>query len=273
MSEISTKKFTYNFGTISYYRTVKVKLDYDILFIHGLGGNKKWFLSQFERYNLDYFSWIIPDLCGYGESSKPFEIEIYSMDNQASTLLNLLVSENVESLVILAHSMGGPIAISLIEQLKQTDCNINVLRLFYMEGNLDVNDAFFSSKIAKYSLKEFKENFKTWLGNLNENADDKLREFFKELDKIGPIPLWASSIDLVSISESNQLLPRLQAATQAHNNCLVHFIFGEGNKGLFTSEKLVEKSQLPLIYIPKAGHTMHQDNPNAFWTRIKQLLP
>lgn len=273
MSEIIAKKLKCSIGILSYYRTVKIKQDYDILFIHGLGGSKKWFKNHFERYNLGEFSWIVPDLFGYGESSKPSEIEAYSMNNQASTLSNLLVAENVESLVILAHSMGGPIAVSLVEQLIQhTDVKINVLDLIYMEGNLDINDAFFSSKIAKYSLKEFKESFETWLGDLNEKADDELRKFLNELRRIGPMPLWASSIDLVSISESNQLLPRLRSVSQAQN-CSLHFVFGEKNKGLFTSQKLVEKSQLPLIYVPEAGHTMHQDNPNAFWNIIKQLLP
>ncbi|MFX0125155.1 MAG: alpha/beta fold hydrolase [Candidatus Hodarchaeota archaeon] len=194
------------------------------------------------------------------------------MNNQASTLLKLLISENVETLVILAHSMGGPIAISLLEQLQHTDLKINVLRLFYMEGNLDINDAFFSSKIAKYSLQEYKEYFKIWLGNFSEKANDQLKDFLNELRRIGPIPLWASSFDLVSLSESNLLLPRLQAATQVHN-CPVHFIFGEENKGLFTSEKLVKKSHLHLTYIPNAGHAMFDDNPEAFWKVIKQLLP
>lgn len=265
-------QFLRNFGTISYYKTVNIEQDYDILFIHGLGGNKNWFLDHFERFDLTQFSWIIPDLLGYGESSKPSEIEAYSMKNQASILLNLLIEENVESLVILAHSMGGPIAISLIEQLLTQRTGINVLVLFYMEGNLDINDAFFSSKIAEYSLEEYKEYFKTWLGNFNKNANDKLREFFNGLRKIGPIPLWASSIDLVSLSKGNQLLPRLRSAVEA-NNCSVHFLFGEENKGLFSSEKLVEKSQLPLLYVPEAGHAMHQDNPDAFWKMIKRLLP
>ncbi|MFX0125156.1 MAG: hypothetical protein ACFFAE_16105 [Candidatus Hodarchaeota archaeon] len=69
MSEIIAKQMIINLGTISYHRTIGIKCDYDILFIHGLGGSKKWFPNHFERYNLTEFSWIVPDLFGYGESS------------------------------------------------------------------------------------------------------------------------------------------------------------------------------------------------------------
>ncbi|MFX1516465.1 MAG: alpha/beta fold hydrolase [Promethearchaeota archaeon] len=271
MTEIIVKELIGDFGTISYFRTSKTEHKYDILFIHGLGGSKNWFLNHFKRFKLTNFSWIVPDLLGYGDSSKPSEVEAYSMNNQALILSNLLLVENVESLVILAHSMGGPIAISLMELMQQIDVKISVLGLFYMEGNLDINDTFFSSKIAEYSLEEYKKNFKSWLGKFVEKDDEKTREFFNKLHQIGPIPLWASSIDLVSLSKSNQLLPRIQAISQVHN-CKVHFIFGEENKGLFTSEKLVKKTELPLIYIPDSGHVMFEDNPEAFWKILKQLF-
>ena len=272
MSEILGKKIETTFGELKYYRTKKGKHDFDILFIHGLGGNKKWFPSHFKEYKLDEYSWIVPDLIGFGDSSKPDLQEAYTMSKQASNLRQLVIEEDVQSLVILAHSMGGPIAISLIEQLAQLiDPEIKVLGLFYLEGNLDKNDAFFSSQIAKHSFEEYEKNFESWLDDLIEKVEENDKEFFIDLREVGPSPLWASSVDLVSISESNQLLPRLQSAIRAHDSP-INFIFGERNKGLFTSETLIKRSQLPLIFIPEAGHAMFIDNPNSFWKNIKQLI-
>ena len=44
--------------------------------------------------------------------------------------------------------MGGPIAISLIDKIKNQKIEeIKVKGLFYLEGNLDKNDAFFSDMV------------------------------------------------------------------------------------------------------------------------------
>ncbi|MHA2244725.1 MAG: alpha/beta fold hydrolase [Candidatus Hodarchaeales archaeon] len=266
---ILTKKLATKFGNLHYLQTVKKEEDFVILFIHGLGGNKKWFSSHYGTYKLGEFTWIIPDLIGHGESSKQNLQEAYSMNNQASLLHQLLINENVKSLIILAHSMGGPVAISLIEQItERINQKINVLSLFYLEGNLDENDTFFSSQIAKHSYEEFEKRFDFWIEKLHKNIEG---EFVTELQKIGPFPLWASSVDLVSISLSNQLLPRLQSALKK-SNFPVYFIYGGKNKGLFSSQTLVKKAQLPLIFIPEAGHVMFDDNPDAFWKTIKRAL-
>lgn len=272
MSRISTRKISTDYGDLVYYRTLTEERDFDILFIHGLGGNKEWLNRHFTSFQLEGYSWIVPDLIGYGESSKPNSLEAYTMNNQAERLVQLLIEEKVESLIILAHSMGGPIAISLLEFLVQKpDLKINLFGLVYLEGNLDQNDAFFSSQISKYSRQKFENTFDSWLNTLSKDAKGWLKDFFQELRKIGPFPLWASSMDLVSVSTSNELFPRLKRVIQAYN-IPIYFIFGEKNKGQFTSESLVKQSQLPLFYVPEAGHAMFDENPNAFWKIIKQII-
>lgn len=271
MINIKTRKFQTLIGDLTYYRTKNVKYEFDILFIHGLGGNKEWFPRHYDLYSISNFSWIVPDLIGHGNSGKPNLEQAYFMDQQAQGLHQVLLKERVKSLVIIAHSMGGPIAISLIEQLVQEKDQINVIGLFYLEGNLDKNDAFFSSQIAKYSCEEYENEFDSWIETLSKKTKGNLVEFITQLQKIGPFPLWATSVDLVLVSLSNQLLPRLQSALKSLN-CPVYFIYGEKNKGFFSSETLIKQAQLPLIFIPEAGHVMFDDNPIAFWKIIKRSL-
>ncbi len=251
MLGITAKTVTTIYGDLSYYRLKSEKnhKNSDILFIHGLGGDKSWFLEQCEHFSLEKYSWIVPDLLGYGSSAKPREKYAYFMDQQAKYLVKVLKEEQVKSIIILAHSMGGPIAISLIEQLKEQD-EIKIRGLLYLEGNLDINDAFFSSEIANKSFDEFESQFEPWT------------------EYVEAYPVWASSLDLVNVSDSNQLLIRLQ-------RCLtfpVHFIFGEKNKGRFTSEKLVEESGLSLKFIPNTGHFMHMENPSDFWNLVIDII-
>ena len=272
MTTINTKFFSTQHGDLEYYQVSNLDQEYGIIFIHGLGGNKEWFKEQYLEYNLNNFSWIVPDLLGHGKSDKPKQEFLYSMKNQAKLLHNLLIEEKMNRIVIIAHSMGGPIAISLIEEIlknqNQKSINIEVLGLFYLEGNLDKGDADFSSLIAKYSLDEFETNFKSFLQDLVMKYGSLIQSYCDGLRSIGPYPLWASSKDLVRLSNSNDLFPRLQ-------KCLhfpVYFLFGELNKGTLSSEDLIKEANLPIIYLPKTGHELHLENPSDFWPIVKDLI-
>ncbi|MGD2073233.1 MAG: alpha/beta fold hydrolase, partial [Candidatus Thorarchaeota archaeon] len=150
MSTLVSKQFSTEYGDIFYYWFQSdEQLKYNV-FIHGLGGNRKWFPSDFKTFKLSKHSWIVPDLMGYGDSSKKRIPEAYTMDKQADFVLSVLEEERVEEISILAHSMGGPISISLIEKLvAKKEQKINVAVLLYLEGNLDSGDAFTSSRISE----------------------------------------------------------------------------------------------------------------------------
>lgn len=81
-----------------------------LLLIHGFGGNKDNFTRiarQLEGYHL-----IIPDLVGFGDSSKP-ETADYRADAQAQRLHELLQANGVASAIhIGGNSMGGSISVA-----------------------------------------------------------------------------------------------------------------------------------------------------------------
>ncbi len=274
MTTINTIFFSTQFGDLEYYQVSNPDQDYGIIFIHGLAQNKEWFKAQYLEYNLNDYSWIVPDLLGHGKSDKPKQEHLYSMKNQAIMLHDLLIEVKMNHVVIIAHSMGGPIAISLIEEIlntqNQKSINIEVLGLFYLEGNLDKGDASFSSTIARYSLDEFETDFESFLQDLvtKWGSSAETQSYCYKLKSMGPYPLWASCKDLVRLSNSNKLLPRLQKCL----NFPVYFVFGEDNKGFYSSEVLIKESKLPIIFIPKAGHGLHLGNPSDFWQIIKELI-
>jgi pimeloyl-ACP methyl ester carboxylesterase len=169
------------------------------------------------------------------------------MKQQASNLQQLLIEEHIKSVLIIAHSMGGAVAIELIEKLALNK-QINVKGIVILEGNLDENDTFYSSKIATRSFEEYKNKTK---------------------NKKNAFSLWASSVDLVKVSKKHYLLPKLMKFLDFP----AYFMFGAANKGRYTSEKLIENNGLQLIYIPKAGHFIHKENPKSFWSKIKDLFP
>ena len=259
------RKFQSKAGNLVYYKSIGAKKDVIILYIHGLGPVTSMFIEdisrQFIEYSLSEYSWIIPHLIGFGESEKPKKIEVYTMENQGQYLSELLLLEKVREVIIIAHSMGGPVAISLIDKIQnQSNGVIHVKGFFYLEGNLDKNDTFLSSKIAQYPFEEFKQKFNAWV-------EDMINHFNLDYSKNGPYSIWGSAYDLVELTE-DQLLPRLQMLIDFP----VFFIFGEKNKGRFTSEELVKSQNLPVIYIANTGHNMFFENPQEFWKVIKELL-
>lgn len=240
------------------------------LYIHGLGYNRKWFREHFRRFELFQCSWIVPDLMGHGNSSKPKEVMAYSMQNQAEYLLSILQEESVSKVRIIAHSMGGAIAVSLIELLNWLDSpQMDPVLVLYLEGNLDSGDAFFSSKVARMPLEKYQENFEPWCkGVLETTQQDSMRSWVRGLYEAGSFTVWASSKDLVTVSNQNTLLERLTHNFQGP----IYFIYGEKNKGTYSSEELVKQNDLPLLYVPKAGHAMHEENPSAFWKLVLHLI-
>ena len=135
--------------------------------------------------------------------------------------------------------------------------------------NLDAGDAFTSSRINSIPIEEFEAGFDSWCENiLTQSQDPSLLEWVDGLHEAGPYVLWESSKDCAYLSERGDLLDRLLANLEFP----VYFIFGENNKGQFSSEKLVRDARLPIHFVPNAGHAMFRDNPADFWGLVKKLL-
>jgi pimeloyl-ACP methyl ester carboxylesterase len=270
MKGLITKSLETDFGTIVYYFHINPSQHLVNLYIHGLGDNRKWFLKHFTTYSLDRFSWIIPDLLGHGDSSKSDRTEAYTMSQQAKYLFAILEKEHVKQLSLLAHSMGGAIAVSLIELLHQQNASIARPKLlFYLEGNLDAGDAFSSSLFAKMTFTELRQNFESICNRIQGDSEEEyMIDFTSAFRKAGPFTIWASSRDLAPISVKGNLLDRLLE----HRDFACYFVFGEKNKGVYSSEKLVRDAHLPLLFIPNAGHGLHTENPSYFWEIVGDLI-
>jgi pimeloyl-ACP methyl ester carboxylesterase len=270
MTSLESKNFSTAFGKITYYRFESKAQSTVNLFIHGLGGNRKWFPNDFETYGLEKYSWIVPDLMGHGDSQKNRIAEAYTMEKQAEFILTLLQHEGVDEISILAHSMGGPIAILLIEMLvANKEKKIKVASLLYLEGNLDAGDAITSSFVSSMPIERFKEGFDSWCkGILAESQDLSILEWIDGVREAGPFVIWESSKDCAHQSKWGNLLHKLEV----HLDFPVHFIFGENNKGRFSSENAVREAKHPIHFIPNAGHAMFRDNPEYFWKLVESIF-
>lgn len=109
-SDLEVKVLTLSSGDKMVYAENGNVTGEPLLLIHGFGGNKDNFTriaSQLEGYHL-----IIPDLLGFGESSKPMSA-VYRSEAQAARLHELLQAKGLANRVhVGGNSMGGAISVA-----------------------------------------------------------------------------------------------------------------------------------------------------------------
>ncbi|KRU22514.1 alpha/beta hydrolase [Psychrobacter piscatorii] len=116
-SDLDVKSFTLTSGDKLVYAENNNLTAEPLLLIHGFGGNKDNFTriaDELEDYHL-----IIPDLLGFGESSKPMSAD-YRSQAQATRLHELLQAKGLASNIhIGGNSMGGAISVAYAAKYPQ----------------------------------------------------------------------------------------------------------------------------------------------------------
>ena len=97
--------------TISYVE-LNPKAEQAVVFVHGLGSNLKFWRYQIDTFAKQGYRVIAVDMLGYGRSSKPAGFS-YSMPDMAEVLHALLLAREVKKPILVGHSMGGQVAMSL----------------------------------------------------------------------------------------------------------------------------------------------------------------
>jgi pimeloyl-ACP methyl ester carboxylesterase len=231
-----------------------------LVFIHGLGDWKETHLKATEYPELAEYGILSIDQIGYGDSSNPEDFN-YTMKEQAEMLLKLLDKLGIKEVVLVPHSMGGPVAVDLAELMKD-----RVKGIVYAEGNVDFNDCFFSNWIIT------KHTYEEWIGGVFQGilerykADPIQANYVTSFGKAGSVSTYRSSEDLVAVSKKDDIRDRLAAL-----NVPVLAVFGAKNRGKFSSEaKMAEK--FPLVFIPEAEHSMMVDNPDAYYHEVARFI-
>ncbi|MCW4011480.1 MAG: alpha/beta hydrolase [Candidatus Bathyarchaeota archaeon] len=231
-----------------------------LVFIHGLGDWKETHLKATEYPELADYDILIIDQIGYGDSSNPEDFN-YTMKEQAEMLLKLLDKLGINEVVLVPHSMGGPVAIDLAEMMGS-----RVKGIVYAEGNVDYNDCFFSNWIIT------KQTYDEWVGGVfngileRYKQDPNQAKYVISFGKAGPVSTYRSSEDLVAVSKKDDIRDRL-----ADLKIPVLAVFGEKNKGKFTSEAKMDE-KFPLVFIPGAEHSMMVDNPDDYYREIARFV-
>jgi len=237
--------------------------DIPVIMVHGLGGSSSNFAKAFDFSGINNRTLIIPDLPGFGQSCKPFDFS-YDLLEQAKLLVDLMEKLKFPRADIVAHSMGGVIAILLAKSFPE-----KVNRLILAEPNLKPENAKISVTIKSFGNEEdFTGNFNIFIEKFNKPGSPSALRFYNTLKQCTYYSLYRSAVSLIKHSHPPLYEDFLSLDVRRH------FIRGEKSTHDIDSGTLEDfkKTGIGFHLIPDAGHGMMGDNPEAFYANVARIL-
>ncbi|MDT0469717.1 alpha/beta fold hydrolase [Streptomyces gibsoniae] len=223
------------------------------VYVHGLGAASTVYHAHIAaRPELAGSRTLFVDLPGHGISDRPADFA-YTLEDHADALAAALDQAKVTGAELVAHSMGGSVAIVLAHRRPDL-----VSRLVLLEANLDPNPPIGagSSGISRYTEDEYVEN--------GGHA--------RVLRRIGPT--WAATMRLADpralhrtathlVWGTNPTMRRLLEALAADRVYLQGELSGE-----LDDREGLEAAGVRVVTVPGAGHNIMFDRPDALVAEI-----
>ncbi|GHG54168.1 alpha/beta fold hydrolase [Streptomyces griseocarneus] len=220
------------------------------VYVHGLGATSPaYFTAAAVHPLLAGRRSLLIDLLGHGISDRPTGFD-YTLESHADALAEALASAGVTGAELIAHSMGGSVAVVLAARHPHL-----VSRLVLVDANLDplprVPGAGGSSGIAAYSEQEFLE------GGWKEVRDRAGSHWWSTMRLAGREALHRSATHLVraTVPTMRELLLTLPIPRT--------YLLPEADGPLPGADALTEAG-VSVVPVPDCGHNIMLDNPQAF---------
>ncbi|MEU5794066.1 alpha/beta hydrolase [Streptomyces sp. NPDC047813] len=218
------------------------------VYLHGLGSMSAPYHARIAaRPELTGRRSLFMDLPGHGLSDRPQGFG-YTLEEHADAVAAALDAAGVSGAELIAHSMGGAVAIVLAHRRPRL-----VSRLVLSEANLDAFPPLTagSSAIAVYEEGEFVEE-----------------AYARVLAAVGP--LWAATMRLADPRALHRSAVGLRRGSDPVMREVLEgldidrvYLQGEESGELEDRERL-EAAGVRVLTVPGAGHNIMFDNPGAF---------
>ncbi|MFC8230395.1 alpha/beta fold hydrolase [Streptomyces sp. NPDC057287] len=228
------------------------------VYLHGLGSTSPAYFTEVAVHpRLAGRRSLLMDLLGHGISDRPTEFD-YTLESHADAVASALASAGVSGAELIAHSMGGSVAIVLAARHPGL-----VSRLVLADANLDPQPpapgAIGSGGIAAYTEAEF------LAGGWAEVRDRAGDHWWSTMRLTGREALHRSATHLIrgSTPPMRALLLDLKIPRT--------FLLPEADGPLPGADELAD-SGVRVVAVPDCGHNIMLDNPEAFVTATAAAL-
>jgi pimeloyl-ACP methyl ester carboxylesterase len=215
------------------------------VYLHGLGSSAPAYFAEVAaatgRRSL------LVDFLGFGLSDRPADFG-YTMEDHADTVAALLRGVDLAAVRVVAHSMGGAIAILLAERHPEL-----VGELVLAEANLrPVGRPALSARIAAYAEEDYVQTMHQRILAVIGS------EWAATARQADPLAMYRSAVSLAGGERERWYVHSLCALTIPRT-----FLRGERSNPPADEAALVEAG-VTVAVIPGGGHNMMLDNPKAF---------
>ncbi|GGW60291.1 MULTISPECIES: alpha/beta fold hydrolase [Streptomyces] len=219
------------------------------VYVHGLGAASAVYHAHVAaRPELAGRRSLFVDLPGHGISDRPQDFG-YTLEEHADAVAAALDAAGVTGAELVAHSMGGSVAIVLADRRPDL-----VARLVVTEANLDAfpPSTAGSSGIASWTEEEFVDG-----GHA------------RVLEKVGP--LWAATMRLADPRGLHRSAVGLRRGSEPVMREIlagldtIERVYLQGElSGPLDGAEALEAAGVRILTVPAAGHNAMFDNPDAF---------
>ncbi|MFJ7071389.1 alpha/beta fold hydrolase [Streptomyces sp. NPDC098781] len=218
------------------------------VYVHGLGSVSSVYHAHIAaRPELAGRRSLFVDLPGHGISDRPADFG-YTLEEHADALAAALDAAGVSGAELIAHSMGGSVAIVLAHRRPEL-----VSRLVLTEANLDASPppAAGSAWITAHDEETFVEE-----------------AYARVLDAVGPV--WAATMRLADPRALHRSAVGLRrGSVPVMRDILARLpidrVFLQGGaSGELAGRQALEEAGVRVVTVPGAGHNVMLDAPDAF---------
>ena len=223
-----------------------------VVMIHGLGLSGEFYRGAFEHPALAACGLFVPDLVGFGDTSAPPSGFDFELASQAAAVWDALDESGIREVSLVGHSMGGTVAACMaIQRPQAVNC------LIVAEGNLVREPDAWSARISAAGEEGFAAEF-------------------QELLSSGRFPTMRQSTlsTFVRSARSLQETPDREHfhAFLEQKSVPMFFLRGEQPASEVKTLVLCEELGIPVRSISGSGHFFTEDNPDAFYRAIGEIL-
>ena len=230
-----------------------------LVFVHCWGCDKSYWEGQL-KYFSDKYTVIAIDLAGHGESG--IERKEYSIENYGKDVKAVTEKENLTDVILIGHSMGGPVVLSAAQQLGD-----KVKALFAIDTFQDIEEVFSKERFDAF-YKQFEDDFpgttkqfiKTLFGNY---ADSSLVKSIS--DDISSEPKD------IALASFNSLFHFKDAEEFDKINIPVRFLNSDKfPTNIESAKKHIKDFDLKIM--KGVGHFLMLEKPNEFNTLLEETI-
>ncbi len=249
-----------------------------LLLLHGFTGAKEDFTDWVDALAALGWHVVVPDHRGHGDSSKPTDVEAYSMSVLATDSAALVDALEWDSFTLLGHSMGGFVA----QRMACAD-PARIVGLILMDtghGPVEGLDPDLVGLAATIAVESGMDALADLIAEIDSPLDTAAhRRLLKDRPGLAQFedrklrstsPYLYASVAQELISCPDLLADLSEMDPQPPTLVLV----GEQDTPFLGSAKrmaeVLHKSTLAVI--PDAGHSPQFENPDAWWKAVSSFL-